>query len=180
MYENILLPFFLICIVTLMYCGREIRKYKNPSIVHKEYKKIIWEEMIMNTEDKILKQLEELNKKQQLTNELLLAQYHVLQEHIFRQNSPVALLSEEVDDYFTENILKDSTNKKLDEEIGGLFKDTPECSRCGYRRFMIPYELAEGRTTWTCRHCGEDTTVEEDFKEYFNRRQQRRKEATRK
>jgi len=126
----------------------------------------------INTE--ILKKLEELNKKQQLTNELLLAQYHILQEHILRQNSPVVLLSEEVDDYFTENILKDSTNKKLDEEIGGLFKDLPVCSRCGYRRFMIPYELAEGRTTWTCRHCGEDTTVEEDFKEYFNRRQQRR------
>lgn len=125
----------------------------------------------INTEEKILKKLEELNKKQQLTNELLLAQYHILQEHIFRQNSPVALLSEEVEDYFTENILKDSTNKKLDAEIGGLFKDIPECSQCGYRRFMIPYGLEEGRTTWTCRHCGKDTTVEEDFKEYFNRRQ---------
>lgn len=125
----------------------------------------------INTEEKILKRLEEIKKQQQLTNELLLAQYHILQEHIQRQNSPVVLLSEELDDYFTENVLQNSTNKKLDEEIGGLFKDLPVCSRCGYRRFMIPFELAEGRTTWTCRHCGEDTTVEEDFKEYFNRRQ---------
>ena len=54
----------------------------------------------INTE--ILKRLEEINKKQQLTNELLLANYHILQEHIQRQNSPVALLSEELDDYFTE------------------------------------------------------------------------------
>ena len=134
----------------------------------------------ISTEDKILKRLEELNKKQQLTNELLLANYHILQEHIQRQNSPVVLLSEELDDYFTENVLQNSTNNKLDGEIGGLFKDLPECSQCGYRRFMIPFTLSEGRTTWTCRHCGEDTTVEEDFKEYFNRRQQRRKEATRK
>lgn len=125
----------------------------------------------INTEEKILKRLEELNKKQQLTNELLLAQYHILQEHIQRQNSPVALLSEELDDYFTENVLQNSTNKKLDEEIGRLFKNLPECSQCGYRRFMIPFTLSEGRTTWTCRHCGKDTTVEEDFKEYFNRRQ---------
>jgi len=125
----------------------------------------------ISTEDKILKKLEELIKKQQLTNELLLANYHILQEHIQRQNSPVALLSEELDDYFTENVLQNSTNKKLDEEIGGLFKDLPECSQCGYRRFMIPFTLSEGRTTWTCRHCGKDTTVEEDFKEYFNRRQ---------
>lgn len=142
--------------------------------------RVMTENGYISTEDKILKKLEELNKKQQLTNELLLANYHILQEHIQRQNSPVALLSEELDDYFTENVLQNSTNKKLDGEIGGLFKDLPECSQCGYRRFMIPYELAEGRTTWTCRHCGKDTTVEEDFKEYFNRRQQRRKEATRK
>ena len=151
-------------------------KYKNPSIVQHQMKEKIWRDRVMtengyiSTEDKILKKLEELNKKQQLTNELLLANYHILQEHIQRQNSPVALLSEELDDYFTENVLQNSTNKKLDEEIGGLFKNLPECSQCGYRRFMIPYELAEGRTTWTCRHCGKDTTVEEDFKEYFNRR----------
>ena len=75
----------------------------------------------INTEEKILKLLKRLDKKQQLTNELLLAQYHILQEHIQRQNSPVALLSEELDDYFTEKVLQNSTNKKLDEERGGLF-----------------------------------------------------------
>ena len=36
MYENILLLPPVICVVTLMYCGREIMKYKNPSIVQQE------------------------------------------------------------------------------------------------------------------------------------------------
>lgn len=31
MYENIFIPIFIICIVTLMYCKKEIMKYKNPS-----------------------------------------------------------------------------------------------------------------------------------------------------
>lgn len=31
MYENILLPLLIICVVTLMYCKKEIMKYKNPS-----------------------------------------------------------------------------------------------------------------------------------------------------
>jgi len=37
MYENILLLLLIICVVTLMYCKKEIMKYKNPSIVHREY-----------------------------------------------------------------------------------------------------------------------------------------------
>ena len=123
----------------------------------------------MDTEEKILKKLEELNKKQQLTNELLLANYHILQEHIQRENSPAALLSEELDDYFTEKVLQNSTNKKLEDEIGGLYKDLPECQRCGYRRFMIPFSLSEENTIWTCRHCGEDTTVEQNYKEWFDK-----------
>ena len=123
----------------------------------------------------ILKEIEELNRKQQLTNELLLANYHILQEHIQRQNSPVALLSEELDDYFTEKVLQDSTNKKLDDEIGGLYKHLPECQRCGYRRFMIPFSLSEERTTWACRHCGEDTTVKQNYGEWFDQNRKTKK-----
>ena len=37
MYEIILLLPPVICVVTLMYCKKEIMKYKNPSIVHQEY-----------------------------------------------------------------------------------------------------------------------------------------------
>lgn len=51
MYENIILLLIILCVVTLMYCKKEIMKYKNPSIVHKEYKKIIWEEMIMTEQE---------------------------------------------------------------------------------------------------------------------------------
>ena len=39
MYEIILLLPPVICVVTLMYCKKEIMKYKNPSIVHKEYRR---------------------------------------------------------------------------------------------------------------------------------------------
>lgn len=39
MYENILLPLLIICVVTLMYCKKEIMKYKNPSIVPQEYRR---------------------------------------------------------------------------------------------------------------------------------------------
>lgn len=123
----------------------------------------------------ILKEIEELNKKQQLTNELLLANYHILQEHIQRQNSPVALLSERLDDYFTENVLQNSTNKRLKWEIGGLYKDLPVCRRCGYRRFMIPFTLGEKSTTWTCRHCGEDTTVEQNYSDWFHKKREWKK-----
>lgn len=48
MYENILLPLLIICVVTLMYCKKEIMKYKNPSIVHKEYK---WEDKEMTEQE---------------------------------------------------------------------------------------------------------------------------------
>ena len=51
MYENILLPLFIICIVTLMYCGREIMKYKNPSIVQQEY--IQWQQDKKKREDRV-------------------------------------------------------------------------------------------------------------------------------
>ncbi len=71
MYENIFIPLFIICIVTLMYCVREIMKYKNPSIVHKEYRKIIWEEMIMNKCDDIISrqlQMFELSKRIEAKN----------------------------------------------------------------------------------------------------------------
>lgn len=137
--------------------------------------RIMTENGYISTDDKILKKLEELNKKQQLTNELLLANYHILQEHIQRENSPVALLSEELDDYFTEKVLQNSTNKRLYYEIGGLYKDLPECQRCGYRRFMIPFSLSEESTIWTCRHCGEDTKVEQNYSDWFHKKREWKK-----
>jgi len=51
MYENILLFLIIICIVTLIYCKKEIRKYKNPSIVQQQMKEKIWSEMIMTVSE---------------------------------------------------------------------------------------------------------------------------------
>ena len=39
MDEIILLLPPVICVVTLMYCKKEIMKYKNPSIVQQEYRR---------------------------------------------------------------------------------------------------------------------------------------------
>lgn len=51
MYENIPILIFIICIVTLMYCKKEIMKYKNPSIVQQQMKEKIWSEMIMTVSE---------------------------------------------------------------------------------------------------------------------------------
>lgn len=51
MYENILLPLIILCAVTLMYCKKEIMKYKNPSIVQQQMKEKIWGEMIMTVSE---------------------------------------------------------------------------------------------------------------------------------
>jgi hypothetical protein len=39
MYENILLFLIIIGIVTIIYCKKEIMKYKNPSIIQQEYRR---------------------------------------------------------------------------------------------------------------------------------------------
>jgi len=36
---ELILLLIILCIVTLIYCKKEIMKYKNPSIVHKEYRR---------------------------------------------------------------------------------------------------------------------------------------------
>ena len=51
MYETILIFLFIFCIVTLMYCKKEIMKYKNPSIVQQQMKEKIWSEMIMTVSE---------------------------------------------------------------------------------------------------------------------------------
>lgn len=73
MYENILLPLLIICVVTLMYCKKEIMKYKNPSIVQQQMKEKIWSEMIMNTEkeDIIQNYLQKYYENKQQRKELI-------------------------------------------------------------------------------------------------------------
>jgi hypothetical protein len=62
MYENIFIPIFIFCVVTLMYCKKEIMKYKNPSIVQQQMKEKIWSEMIMTEQE------EKMDKKFLLEN----------------------------------------------------------------------------------------------------------------
>lgn len=100
---------------------------------------------------------DKLNKQLQLTNEMLLILIKSNKE-IFND------VSEELLDYFTENVMKNTENKTFKEEYGGIFKDRVHCPNCGFAKYLIPTGFNPGGQrayrVWWCKNC--DTK----FKEY--------------
>ena len=95
----------------------------------------------------------------QLQNEMLLVLIKSTSE-VFNDTE------EELLDYFTEKVLENTSNKTLEENYGGIFKDGVHCVYCGSGKHLIvngfnprcdvPY------TYYFCKNCHVKTRVYED------------------
>lgn len=126
---------------------------------------MVSEATLYNEIKELRNELKTVKKKQQTTQELLLATYDLLEHHLISTNKGI-LHSEEFVDEFTKKIINESTPIVVKGEIGGLYASIPECSNCGQRRFMIPHSYdgrPNGTHNWTywCSDCGTETEIEE-------------------
>mgnify|MGYP002523402924 CR=1 FL=1 len=94
--------------------------------------------------------MNEIERQLQLQNEMLLVLIKYNDE-IFNE------LDEDLLDYFTEEVLKNSTKPLFKEECGGIFKDSVHCTYCGSAKHLIinafnPRAEREYRV-WFCKNC---------------------------
>ena len=94
--------------------------------------------------------MNEIERMLQLQNEMLLV--------LIKYNDEIFNgLDEDLLDYFTEEVLKNSTKPLFKEECGGVFKDSVHCPSCGSAKHLIinSFNPREERTyrTWFCKNC---------------------------
>ena len=94
--------------------------------------------------------MEELNKKVQLQNEMLLT---ILKADEKLRNN----VNEEIIDYFTEKVIENTKSKTFKETYGYLFKNMVHCPYCGFAKHLIisgfnPRGPVSYRT-YLCKNC---------------------------
>ena len=105
--------------------------------------------------------MQELAKKIQLQNEMLLTILKTDDQFINN-------VDEEIIDYFTENVIKNSESKTFKEHYNYLFKDMIHCPYCGSAKHLVisGFNPRPDVTyhTYLCKNCSNIVREYEDGK----------------
>lgn len=110
-------------------------------------------------------EFDKLDKKQQLSNEMLLATYSLLEEFMERERCIVGLHDTDLHDYFYKAVKKDA-DKKMRQYINAnipSYTNVPPCTECG-SRFMEPVSIVHDEITYWCRICDNEVTIKGEDK----------------